>query len=84
MRTGVSLTAGRHLLRSDMVTGNSNLNFVEFTRMGNGNADLSDLAVSGGTLAPTFASATPSYSLAVENTIASLTVPPTWLPPPPP
>jgi tRNA threonylcarbamoyladenosine modification (KEOPS) complex Pcc1 subunit len=41
------------------------------------NADLSDLAISSGTLAPAFASGTTTYTASVENTVTSITVTPT-------
>ncbi|NHZ41272.1 DUF4347 domain-containing protein [Massilia sp. CCM 8693] len=47
--------------------------FVEPTT----NADLSNLLASAGTLSPTFAASTTSYSLSVANAIASTTVTPT-------
>ena len=44
---------------------------------GNANADLSNLMLSSGTLSPTFAAAKTSYTVAVSNSVASLTVTPT-------
>jgi hypothetical protein len=41
------------------------------------NADLSDLELGGGTLHPTFASATTSYTASVANAISSITLTPT-------
>jgi gliding motility-associated-like protein len=47
------------------------------TRAGSANADLSALAVSTGTLSPTFASGTTAYNASVSNATTSITVPPT-------
>jgi alpha-tubulin suppressor-like RCC1 family protein len=50
---------------------------VVVTRAASTNANLSNLALSVGSLSPTFASATTSYTASVSNTTTSLTVTPT-------
>jgi len=50
---------------------------VTVTRAASANADLSSLALSSGTLSPTFASATTTYTASVTNSVATLTVSPT-------
>jgi len=50
---------------------------ITVTRAQSSNADLSALILSSGTLAPTFAAATTSYTASVTNATASITVTPT-------
>ena len=50
---------------------------VVVTRAPSNNADLGNLVLSGGTLTPTFAAATTSYTATVANGVTSLTVTPT-------
>ena len=50
---------------------------VTVTRAAAANADLSNLAVSSGTLSPVFAAGTVSYTAAVGNAVTSITVTPT-------
>ncbi|MCU0322780.1 MAG: FG-GAP-like repeat-containing protein, partial [Chitinophagaceae bacterium] len=68
--------------RLDIVTANSgpNVNTVSVLRnvfVPSNNANLSALAISAGTLAPVFNSATTSYNVIVPNTTASFSVTPT-------
>ena len=50
---------------------------ITVTRAASANADLSNLAVSSGTLTPVFASTTTVYSLSVSNATSAMTVTPT-------
>ena len=50
---------------------------ITVNRAGSGNADLSSLTVSQGTLTPAFAAGTMSYTDSVANSITSMTVTPT-------
>ncbi len=50
---------------------------VTVTRAGSANADLSALAISSGTLSPTFAAGTITYTASVNNATTSITVTPT-------
>ncbi|MEI6781111.1 MAG: cadherin-like beta sandwich domain-containing protein, partial [Verrucomicrobiota bacterium] len=56
--------------------GTANGVFLSFTTIST-NASLSGLALSGGTLAPTFAASTVSYTASVANSTTSITVTPT-------
>jgi hypothetical protein len=73
----VNLTAGPHTLRINMATGNFNLNYLEFSRVASGNADLSALILSAGPLNPVFNPATTTYTVSVPNGISATNVTPT-------
>ncbi|MDB5106413.1 MAG: Branched-chain amino acid transporter, amino acid-binding protein, partial [Fibrobacteres bacterium] len=76
-KSGVSLTQGRHNLRIAIGTGGLNLNYVDFARIPDGNADLSALSLSAGPVNPAFDAATQSYTVNVANGVVSTTVTPT-------
>ncbi|MDG0794819.1 cadherin-like beta sandwich domain-containing protein [Cohnella ginsengisoli] len=57
--------------------GTPNTYTITVTRAASSNADLSNLTLSQGTLSPTFASGTTTYTASVGNAVSSLTVTPT-------
>ncbi|TKC00339.1 FG-GAP-like repeat-containing protein [Pedobacter cryophilus] len=65
--------------KPDLVVANEGSNTVSILQNISSNADLSALAISSGTLSPTFASGTTTYTASVSNNITSVTVTPTKL-----
>ena len=74
--TGTPSAAGT-LGNAFTLTGTPATSSPGLTVAASGNADLSNLLLSQGTLTPTFAAGTTSYSAAVSNGVTSLTVTPT-------
>ncbi len=76
----ISLEVGNNTI-SIVVTAQDNTTSKTYTitvnRAGSGNADLSDLSVSQGTMSPAFDSGTTSYTDSVANSVTSMTVTPT-------
>ncbi|PKL35386.1 MAG: hypothetical protein CVV44_21505 [Spirochaetae bacterium HGW-Spirochaetae-1] len=87
---GVAATSGTAVTVSNLLVGGNTIRIVvtaqdgtttkiytvTVTRKASSNANLSGLAISQGTLSPTFAAGTTSYSATVANTITSMTVTP--------
>ncbi len=76
----IALTVGANTITT-LVTAQDGVTIktytVTVTRAASANADLSNLALASGTLSPTFASATTTYTASVSNAVSSLTVTPT-------
>jgi gliding motility-associated-like protein len=76
----ISLATGSNTI-TIVVTGtdgtSTNTYTITATRAVSANADLSNLAISSGTLTPAFGAATTSYTASVANSVSSITITPT-------
>lgn len=76
----IALAVGNNAISVEVTAQNGSTKrtyTVTVNRAGNGNADLSGLSLSAGTLAPAFAAATTGYTATVANAVPSITVSPT-------
>lgn len=75
--SNLNLTAGNHVLRVTMNTGNINLNYVDWSRQLSSNNNLAGLTITDGILSPAFSSATLSYQAYVTYGVESVLITPT-------
>ncbi len=74
----LALDVGINIIDIQITAQDSSINIysISFSRAKSNNANLSNLSISSGTLNPSFSSTTKSYTVAVPNAIASVTVTP--------